>query len=217
MKIARIIAALLLSSFVSAAQSGPVKPSIPPALSAIVSDVQRTSSSTNTDLGRLQIDKWKIDGSQRQQMQQVAASLKRNITTAIPGLISDVQAAPDSVSKSFKLYHNINVVYEFLNSITEAAGAYGRKEEYDPLASDVAALDKVRQNLSSYLEQSTISLETQLSQTKAALAKAQAPPPAKEPPKKIIVDNGATSAKKTTAKTTKKKPAASTDTPNPPQ
>jgi hypothetical protein len=206
-----------LSSLISTAQSGPAKPSIPPALSAIVSDVQRTSSSASTDLGRLQIDKWKIDGSQRQQMQQVAASLKRNITTAIPGLISDVQAAPDSVSKSFKLYHNINVVYEFLNSLTEAAGAYGRKEEYDPLASDVAALDKVRQNLSSYLEQSSVSLETQLSQTKAALAKAQAPPPtSKEPPKKIIVDNGATSKK--TAKTTKKKPAtASTDTSNPPQ
>jgi hypothetical protein len=216
MKIAQIIAALLLSSFVAAAQSGPAKPSVPPALSAIVGEVQRTASSTNTDLGRLQIDKWKIDGSQRQQMQQVAASLKRNIATAIPGLISDVQAAPGSVSKSFKLYHNINVVYEFLNSLTEAAGAYGRKEEYDPLASDAAALDKVRQSLSSYLEQSTISLETQLSQTKAALAQAQAPPPAKEPPKKIIVDNGATTKK--TAKTTKKKPTtASTDTTNPPQ
>lgn len=213
MKIASIVAALLLSSLASTAQSGPAKPSIPPALSAIISDVQLTSSSTNTDLGRLQIDKWKIDGSQRQQMQQVAVSLKRNIASAIPGLISDVQAAPDSVSKSFKLYHNINVVYEFLNSLTEAAGAYGRKEEYDPLAADVAALDKVRQNLSSYLEQSTVALETQLSQTKAALAKAQTPPPAKVPPKKIIVDNGATAKK-----TTKKKPAAaSTDTPNPPQ
>src|SRR5258707_879549 len=172
MKIARIVAALLLSSLVSTAQSGPAKPSVPPALSAIVGEVQRTASSTNSDLSRLQIDKWKIDGSQRQQMQQVADSLKRNITTAIPGLISDVQAAPGSVSKSFKLYHNINVVYEFLNSLSEAAGAYGRKEEYDPLASDAAALDKVRQSLSSYLEQSTVSLETQLSQTKAALAQA---------------------------------------------
>ncbi len=216
MKIARIIAVLLVSSFVAAAQSGPAKPSVPPALSAIVGEVQRTASSTNADLSRLQIDKWKIDGSQRQQMQLVADSLKRNITTAIPGLISDVQAAPGSVSKSFKLYHNINVVYEFLNSLTEAAGAYGRKEEYEPLAADASALDKVRQSLSSYLEQSTVSLETQLSQTKAALAQAQAPPPAKAPPRKIIVDNGATPKK--TATTTKKKAATpSTDTPNPPQ
>jgi hypothetical protein len=214
MKTARIMAALLFSSLLSAAQSPKPQPAAP-ALNPILTEIQRTASSASTDLGRLQIDKWKTDSSQRQQMQQVADSLKRNITSAVPGLISDVQAAPGSVSKAFKLYHNINVLYEFLNSLTEAAGTFGRKEEYDPLSADASALDKVRQSLSSYLEQSTINLETQLSQTKAALAQAQAPPTPKEPPKKIIVDNGAPTKK--TSKTAKKKPATPPDASNPPQ
>src|SRR5258708_40011981 len=116
MKTARIVAALLFfSSLFSTAQSPKPQPAAP-ALNPILTEIQRTAQSANTDLARLQIDKWKTDSSQRQQMQQVADSLKRNIPSAVPGLISDVQAAPGSVSKAFKLYHNINVLYEFLNS-----------------------------------------------------------------------------------------------------
>ncbi|HEV2989228.1 MAG TPA: hypothetical protein VG759_12360 [Candidatus Angelobacter sp.] len=169
-----------------------------PELNAIVADVQRVAHSSMDDLGKLHIEKWKTDSAQKQQMQQVTESLQRNIYNAIPGLISDLQADPNSVSKAFKLYHNMNVVYEFMSSLAEATGAFGKKEEYEPLAGDAASLDKLRQNLSSYVEKSATTLDAQVKRTAAPSATPQTT--ASQQPKKIIVDDDTPPKKKKTVK-----------------
>jgi len=169
-------------------------------LNVIIADIQKVALSANGNLGRLRIDKWKTDGSQKQQMQSVAESLQRNINNAIPGLISDVQADPTSVAKTFKLYHNMNVVYEFLSSLAEATGAFGKKEEYEPLAGDAATLDNVRQSLSAYVERTATTLDAQLKRAASAQQTAVS-----QQPKKIIVEDD-TPPK--TKKTTRKKPPA---------
>jgi hypothetical protein len=143
-------------------------------------------------------------------MQKVMNSLQRNITYAIPGLISDVQNTKGNVSSTFKLYHNLNVVYEFLSSLAEASGAYGKKEEYEPLVNDATALDSARQNLSAYIEQTASTYETDLrAQQEAAAAAARAQ---EAEQKKIIVDD---EAPKPARKTTKKKPSKATQKPAP--
>src|SRR6266850_3733530 len=87
----------------------------PPAnLNTILEQIQKAVQSTNADIGRLRIDKWKADNSQKEQLRQVADSLQRNITNAMPALISDAKASSGNVSTTFKLYHNLNVLYEFL-------------------------------------------------------------------------------------------------------
>jgi hypothetical protein len=122
-----------------------------PSLNAILSALQQATQTANLDLTRLRIEKWKADGSDKQEMEKIAASLQKNLTVAVPGLISDAQAAPGSVVRAFKLYDNITIVYEYLSSLSEAAGAYGRKEEYEPLGRDLSALDNARRNLSDYI------------------------------------------------------------------
>ena len=184
-----------------------------PNLNTILSDLQRTTQAVNGDLSRLRIERWKADGTEKQQMQQVVESLQKNITMAVPGLINDLQAAPGSVSKAFKLYHDMNVVYEFMNSLAEAAGAYGKREEYEPLANDASALDKARQNLSGYIEQTANNLEIQ--------ARKPAPPAstqAAQAPKKVVIDDDTPAPKKTR----KKKPStasapSSSSSSSPPQ
>lgn len=203
MKTAMTAMALLLSLCVSAqtptAASQPPAP--PPDINTVLGDLQRVATATNGNIGRLRIDKWKTETSQKQQMQQVADALQRNITTAIPGLIAEVQSSQGSVSKTFKLYHNINVVYEFLNSLAESAGAFGKKEEYEPLATDVNALDNVRQSLSSYIEQAANTMESHTRQGTTA----QSSQSTQKGPKKIVIDDTApTTTKK---KSTKKKTA----------
>src|SRR5215510_14864801 len=204
------LAVIVLFSLGLAAQTRPASyPATPtqaaqtvgPNLNSILADIQHAALSANSDLGKLRIEKWKADNAQKQQMQQVADSLQRNINAAIPGLISDVQASPGSVSRAFKLYHNLNVVYEFLNSLADAAGAFGKKEEYDPLAADAMALDHARQNLSNYIEQTATNLETQLKKPQPAPANTQSA----QSPKKVVIDDSAAPKKK-------KKPA-----PAPPQ
>ena len=189
----------------SAGQRIPVMPD----LNAVLADLQRATMSADGNIARLHIDKWKADSSQKQQMQQVANSLRRNITTAVPGLINDVQASKGGVAATFKLYHNINVVYEFLNSLTEAAGAFGKKDEYEPLANDASALDNARQNLSTYIEQAASGLEQKQRQAAAAAAAA-----AQSPPKTVVISDE-DQPKPKSASARKKKVSAAKPKPSP--
>lgn len=207
MKKALLLPLLLLAGALGQSQSPAAQQQAPPPsqqerqqmqpdLNLIIEQVQRATMAANGDIGKLRIEKWKTDADQKAQLQKVADSLQRNITYAVPGLISDVQGSHGSVSSAFKLYHNLNVVYEFLSSLADAAGSLGRKEEYDPLAADAAALDSARSNLSQYIEQAATTYEV-----RARSAQATPEPP---PPPKVIVEDPVAKP----AKPAKKKPAA---------
>ena len=183
-------------------------------LDSIISDVQKATSSTTTNIGRLHIDRWKTDNDQRQQLQQIAGALQRNIANAVPGLINDVQSSKGGVLASFKLYHNLNVVYENLSYLADVAGSLGKKEEFEPLAQDAQSLESARSNLSTYIEQTATKLETayvSAMQAREAAAVANQP--------KMVVINDDPPQKKTTkpaAKPTKKKTSpAPTASPTP--
>lgn len=219
---------LFLSAALGAAQtSGATRPATSPSagslpsssssaapnLDAILDEIQQATRAAGTDISRLRIDRWKADSTEKAQLQQVADSLHKNITNAVPDLIGEARSSQGGVSSTFKLYHNINVVFEYLNSLTDAAASLGKKEEYDPLNSDTAALDKSRQHLSDYIARAAVNLEDQL---RAALATPTPTPAPPAPPKKIVVDDE--TSKKKPANTKKKKtstpPAQPSATPN---
>lgn len=164
-----------------ATQGPPNAQQVKPDLNLILEQLQKAVIATNGDLGKLRIEKWKTDGDQKAQLQKMADSLQRNITHAMPGLIADVQNSRGSMSSTFKLYHNLTIVYEYLTSLTDAAGVLGKREEYEPLANDAAALDSSRQNLSNYIEQAASALESR---------KRTPPPPPEEPVPPPVVGNG---------------------------
>lgn len=217
---ASILLALAAPCIMAQAPMSSDKPQVvqvaPPAanLDAIITQVQQATSSTNTNIGHLHIDKWKTDADQKQQLQQIAGALQRNIANAVPGLINDVQSSKGGVLASFKLYHNLNVVYENLSYLADVAGSLGKKEEFEPLAQDAQSLESARSNLSTYIEQTANKLEIayvnalQARQAAAAVPQKVVVIPEDDPPQKP--------QKKTTkpaAKSTKKKtspaPAAS--------
>lgn len=200
-----LVGLLLTPAVIFAAQAQPAQRSD---LNEVVAQIERVAMATNGDIAKLRIDKWKTDGAQRQQLQKVADSLQRNITDAVPGLIADVQNTHGSVSSSFKLYHNLNVVYEFLSSLADAAGAIGKKEEYEPLAQDAAALDAVRSSLSSYIEQTASSYESRMQNAARA---AQQPPP----PVKVIVDDEPVKKPKPKKRKTSHPPSKASPSPSP--
>jgi hypothetical protein len=188
-----------------------------PDLNAIVLQIQQATSSASVNIGKLRIEKWKTDTGQRQQLQQVADSLQKNIANAVPGLINDVSSSKGSALASFKLYHNLNVLYEFLSGLADAAGSLGKREEYEPLATDAAAIDTARQNLSSYIELTVAKLET-ANRALAATAPAQVPGTLVPGKKVVVIDDADPPAPaKKHAKPTKKKasnpPAAKTPAP----
>jgi len=157
----------------------------------------------------MRIDKWRADANSKQQAQSNADSIQRNLTEALPALISAVRSAPQDVNAEFKLYRNLNALYDVFASLTESAGAFGPRSDYDALARQLAVIDSIRRSLGDSLENLTAATQSEINhlrtQVKTLQQKAATTPPA--PVKKVIVDD-TEPPKKTT--THKKKPAQST-------
>jgi hypothetical protein len=215
MKSALAVPIFVLSAALCAvAQTSNVSPPAPslPSLDSIVLEIQQAAQAADVDLARLRIEKWKADSSERAQMQQLADSLHKNIAYALPDLLSGVRSSHGGVSATFKLYHNINVVFEYLDSLTDAAGSMGKSEEYESLSRDTTALDKARQHLSTYIEQAAATLESEARAATTSTTTAPAATP-QAPPKKIVVDNDTAQKKPSTARN--KKTSATPPKPSP--
>ncbi len=171
--------------------------------------LQQASQDANVALGKLRIDKWKTDGSQKQQAQSNVESLQRNLSAALPELLQKARQSPQDISVNFKLYRNLSAVYDVLASVTESAGAFGPKDQYESLAQPVSVMDQVRRSLADRLEQLAVSKEAELTRLRAQV-KSTAATPSTTGVKKIVVDDNAPAPK---TKKTKTKPSAATTTP----
>ncbi|HEX4605827.1 MAG TPA: hypothetical protein VH724_17630 [Candidatus Angelobacter sp.] len=183
------------------------QPQQPPVanLNAILQEVQQVTSTTSVNISKLRIEKWKTDSEQRQQLQQIAESLQKNIANALPGMVTDVQSSRGSVAASFKLYHNLNVLYENLNYLADVAGSLGKKEEFEPLAADCASLESARKNLSVYIEQAAVRLESANRPPAGNATQARQAPGTPVSGKKVIVIDEDEQPAKKPARPTKKK------------
>jgi len=174
-------------------------------VSADLDRLQSAAAQATLDLGHLRIDKWKTDAESKRQAQANADSVRRNLTSALPGLIDAVRSAPQDLSAEFKLYRNLNALYDVFISLTESAGAFGPKSDYEALTQQLETIDSVRRSLGDAVEHLTSSTQSELTQLRAQVRTHQQAAAA-APPKKVVVDD-TEPPKKTVHK--KKKPAAS--------
>jgi hypothetical protein len=199
-------------------------------LNTALIDLDRVSQATQNDIANMHVEKWKsgwkpgfLKGNSHQaEAQQAATSLQRNLAYALPGLIHDVQNSRGSLSTTFKLYDDVSLVCEAVDSLINASEAAGKKNEAAPLGEDYSALTRIRRSLSAYIQQASASWENH---GKAPYAALSAPPVQQSPRaaspsaqssgprvvndqgvKKIIVDD--TVPEKKPAPAAKKKPEA---------
>ena len=173
---------------------------------ADLDQLQAVSSGLDSAISRLKIDKWKADGNSKRQAQSNAESIQRNLRSALPGMISGVRSAPQDLGAEFKLYRNLNALYDVVGSLTESAGAFGPKNDYEALAQQLDSLDGIRRKLGDSLEQLAASTQSQLDQLRTQVKTLQAQAAtAAPPPKKVVVDD--TEKPASTSKKKAKKPA----------
>jgi hypothetical protein len=177
-------------------------------LNELLGGLQQTSQATLADLNKLRVDKWKTDSNNKRQAKSMVDSVVRNLQDALPGMINEVRNAPENVAVSFKLYHNLDALHDVLGSVAEDVGAFGPKEEYQPLANEANNFDNLRSQLADRIQNLAAGKEAELNRLRTALAAAQAAPP--EPAKKIVVDD--TEPEKPVKKTKKKAPKPATGT-----
>jgi hypothetical protein len=137
-------------------------------LNSTLIELERVSQATQDDIANLHVENWKSgwktgflkDGSHKEQAQHAAGSLRRNLSAALPGLIHDVQTSRGGISASFKLYDDVTLLCETLDSLITASERAGKKNDAAPLGEDYSALARVRRSLATYIQQSAATWET---------------------------------------------------------
>ena len=175
-------------------------------VNGLLAQLEATSKSTQDDLTRLRIERWKTDGSSKRQALGNVESIQRNLQNALPEMIKQVRSAPEDVPATFKLYRNLDALYDVLGSVVESAGAFGSKDDFQALANDLTGFEGTRKQIAERLENLAASKEQEIVRLRADLKTAQAAIPV-APPKKVVVDDTAPApVKKPVVR--KKKPVA---------
>lgn len=171
------------------------------ALRELLIQVQAISQKSDEDIARLRIDKWKADAVNKQQAQATAASIRRNLTNAVPDLLQRIEASPGSLNANFRLYRNLNALYDTFSALTETAGAFGPTDEYRTLSSDNNQLDQIRRQVAEHVDTLAGANDAELARLRSRVAGTAAG--AKPASNKVVVDDNQPTAKK------KPKPAPS--------
>jgi hypothetical protein len=193
----------------AAAPQGPVSYSSANQLNGLLADLESASQAAQVDLAKLRVERWKTDSGSKRQAESNTESIQRNLQTALPEIIAELKASPESLTSTFKLYRNLDALYDVFESVAESAGAFGTKDEFQSLQNDVNAFEKARRSVADRMETLAGAKEVEVTRLRAALQSAQASAPA-PPPKKIVVDDTVPAKKPVVKKKPVAKPAAGT-------
>jgi DNA repair exonuclease SbcCD ATPase subunit len=196
-----------VASPANSGQGQPVSYASVTQLNGILSQIEATSKDTQTDLGKLRIERWKTGAAQKKDALTRADSIQRNLQNTLPDVISQLRAAPEDLPPSFRLYRNLDALYDVLGTVVEAVEAFGSKDDLQSLSNDLSAFEGTRKQLAERIETLSSSKESELTRLRGQLKTLQAQVEA-APPKKIVVDD--TEPPKKPA--VKKKPAAKSTT-----
>ena len=180
-------------------------------MNGLLSQLEATSKSTQADLVKLRIERWKTDTSYKKQALGNVDSVQRNLQGALPEMIAKLRATPEDLPATFKLYRNLDALYDVLGGVVEGAGAFGSKDDLQSLSNDLSGFEGTRKQLAERIENLSSAKEAEIVRLRADLKTAEAAIPV-TPPKKIVVDD-TEPAKKPAAK---KKPATKPKSTAPP-
>jgi hypothetical protein len=172
----------------AAPQGEPVSYTSVTQVNGLLAQLEATSKSTQDDLTKLRIERWKTDNASKKQALGNVDSIQRNLQNALPAMIGQLRNAPEDLSATFKLYRNLDALYDVLGSIVESAGAFGSKDDFQVLANDLTSFEGTRKQIAERLENLATSKEQEIVHLRTDLKTAQAAIPA-EPPKKVVVDD----------------------------
>jgi hypothetical protein len=152
--------------------------------------LQAAASQAAVNIGHMRIEKWKVDGESKRQAQSNADSVQRNLTSALPGLIEGVRSAPQDLNAEFRLYRNLNALYDVMGTLAESTGAFGPRSDYEALAEQFQIIATVRRNLGDALDRLTAATQSELTQLRNQVrAQQQVATTPAAPPKKVVVDD----------------------------
>jgi hypothetical protein len=179
-------------------------------LNGMLAQLEESSKSTQADLAKLRIERWKTDGNSKKQTLANVDSIQRNLQGALPEIIAQLRAQPEDLPTTFKLYRNLDALYDVVGVVVEGTGAFGSKDDFQSLSNDLTTFEDTRKQLAKRIESLSSAKEVEIVRLRADLKTAQAAIPA-APPKKVVVDDNEP-PKKPVVKKKKPKPATPSTT-----
>lgn len=176
----------------------------------MLTQLEGASKSTQEDLGKLRIERWKMDGGSKKQMLANVDSIQRNLQGALPEIISQLRSQPEDLPSTFKLYRNLDALYDVLGNVVEVTGGFGSKDDFQSVSNDLSTFEGTRKQLAGRIETLSSAKEAEIVRLRADLKMAQATPAT--PPKKTVVDDNEPAKKPAV----KKKPKPKTPPPTQP-
>lgn len=192
-------------------QGGPVSYASVTQLNGLLTQLEATSKTAQDDLAKLRIERWKTDGASKKQTLGDVESIQRNLQAALPEMIGQLRNAPEDMPATFKLYRNLDALYDVMGGVVESVGAFGPKDDFQALSNDLNSFEGTRKQLAERINNLAASKEQEIVRLRADLKTAQAAVPA-APPKKTVVDDNEPPKKPVV----KKKPAAKKPATTPP-
>ena len=183
-------------------------------VNTLLTQLEQASQAAQVDLAKLRVDRWRTDSSNKRQTQSNVDSLGRNLQNALPSIIGELRAAPESLLSTFKLYRNLDALYDVLGSVTESVGAFGSKDEFQLLSNDLTAFENARRSFADRMETLAGAKEVELTRLRSQI-KSVTPVTAAGTPKKVVVDDNEP-PKKPTKKAVPKPPATKPAAKTPP-
>jgi DNA repair exonuclease SbcCD ATPase subunit len=186
-------------------------------LNGLLDHLKQTSQTVQVDLAKMRVDRWKTDSGTKKQVQTNVDSIQRNLQAALPEMITQLNNSPEDLAASFKLYRNLDALYDVFGTVVGYAEGLGSKDEAQSLTNDMSGLETARRSFGERMQRLAAAKEDELSRLRTQVRTLQAAVAA-APPKKVVVDD--TEPPKKPAP--KKKPAkptakpATTDTTKPP-
>lgn len=179
-------------------------------LNGLLEQLDATSKATQSDLTKLRIERWKTDGSTKKQTLSNVDSIERNLQNALPEIIGQLRNAPEDLPATFKLYRNLDALYDVLGSVAESAGAFGSKDDFQALSNDLTTFEGTRKQLADRLANLAASKEQEIARLRTDLKTAQAAIPTTPPTKTVVDDNEPPKKPAVKKKPAAKKPATTT-------
>jgi hypothetical protein len=198
------------SSAPNASQGSAVSYTSVTQLNDLLGRLEVASKTTQTDLAKLRIEKWKTDGSNKKQVLSQLDSIQRNLQGGLPEIIAQMRSTPEDMPATFKLYRNLDALFDVMGNVVESAGAFGSKDEFQAVSNDLDNFEGTRKQLAERIESLSSAKEAEIVRLRTDLNAAKAAIPA-TPPKKIVVDDNEPPKKPAR----KKKPATPPDAPTP--
>ena len=164
-----------------------------------------------TALAEVRLDKWKTSTQIRSVVESNLESIRNDVSSTLPSLLAQADAAPGSTAKVLPAYRNVEALYDVLLRVDAAGQLAAPADELSALDQALANLEGRRRALGDQLQHNADAQEAHVAQQEARVTQLQAalravPPP---PPAPVPVKCPATPVKKKPTA----KPAAKPTTP----